>query len=96
MSKKYKIIAILILLFLFGISWNGCGCPWIQSSCRDFKSGITGLTRTVTLYSVDGTIIGEWTGSNMYVDTTDGICSFIDDTRMRVILSGTFVIQEFK
>lgn len=86
---KKRIVAIILLLVLIFLG----GCQSVKSCSRDVGSMGAGLIREVTLYSADGTIIGQWSGK-IYVDTTDGIASFINENNKRIILSGTYVIEE--
>ncbi len=91
MKVKIKLLILVALILPMVISV--AGCEFWEMSCKDFESDTSGLSRTVTLYSVDGSIIKtyEFTGT---IDTTDGVASFNDDSGKRIIFNGTYLIEE--
>lgn len=84
---KKLLVGILFLSIL-------CGCQVFKIVGSDVISSTVGINRTITLYSVDGTIIKQYKTMNG-IDTTDGVCSFMCDNK-KVLISGTFVVEELK
>jgi hypothetical protein len=84
------ISAVVILGLLIWWLWSTPSC---QIQKKDIQSNITGLSRTATLYANDGSIIKAYTFKGT-IDTTDGIASFNDANGKRILLSGTYIIEE--
>ena len=84
-------VAIIVLVF-FILFWAS-QCQSCQMFVKDVKSDVTGLTRTVTLYANDGSVIRSYTFTGT-IDTANGIASFNDANGKRVLLSGTYLMEE--
>jgi hypothetical protein len=93
MKKWFMVLALVLILLTMG---GFTGCPYWDASCKDCESEVTGLPRIITLYANDGTVIQKWESDNVYIDTTDGIASFIDYSKgdKRILISGTYIIEE--
>ena len=87
--KKFIIILALALsatLFL----------PGCASCSRDMKSMASdfngGLNRTVTVYSYNGDILGQWSGK--FAVSKSSNITFFDINGKRVIIQGGIIINE--
>jgi uncharacterized lipoprotein YehR (DUF1307 family) len=84
--KKFVLIFLSVALFFIG-------CKSVNNSWRHFKSGVVGLSRTVTLYSNDGKVIKQWQG-NFLIEDKGGTISWVGDDNKTVLISGTFTVEE--
>jgi len=87
MLKKLVVIGATLAL-LGGIA----GCEDAAKSLKHFQSSTVGLTRIVTLYNCDGTVIKTWSG-RFKVEIIGGTASFIVDGK-EVKVSGIFTVEE--
>ena len=83
---KFAIIAIaMVALF---------GCEATQRGWQDIRSSVSGLDRTATVYSSDGTVIKEYEG-RFDVETNDyGNKVKFDINGRRVLIYNAIVIVE--
>ena len=88
MKKKIAVFALLtaIVLALTGCaSWN--------RELKSFESDISGgLNRTVTVYSCDGDILGQWSGTFDVSQSENE--TFFDVNGKRVIIQGGIIVNE--
>lgn len=86
-----------ILLFS-ALALTLTGCSSIGSGCKSFESNTLGLSRTVTLYSADGSVIRTFTDKIRVGDTTNGGGMYIDVQSgagiKRHFIGGTYIIEE--
>lgn len=76
-----------------GIHWYMTSTARGQRAYKSQKSNLAGgLDRTVTVYSYDGDIIGEWTGK--FDVTENDQETFFDVDGRRVIIQGGIIINE--
>ena len=88
MKKK---IAVFILLAAMMLSLAGCA-SWSRT-WKSFGSDITGgLNRTVTVYSYDGDILGQWSGKFDVSESESE--TYFDVNGKRVIIQGGIIINE--
>ena len=88
MKKK---IAVLALISVMCASLTGCA-SW-QRSVKSLSSDFTGgLDRTVTVYSYDGDILGQWSGKFDVSESSSE--TFFDINGKRVIIQGGIIINE--
>jgi hypothetical protein len=64
----------------------------IQKDIKHSQSSWFGLSRKVTLYSANGTIIREWEGRFKVESTYSGACFIIDGKEIKI--SGTYIVEE--
>lgn len=87
---KKRIIAIVMCLILV-LSLTGCA-SW-RRALKSLGSDISGgLDRTVTVYSYNGEILGQWSGKFDVSETTTE--TFFDLNGKRVIIQGGIIINE--
>lgn len=87
---KKRIVAIVMCLILV-LSLTGCA-SW-QRAMKSFGSDISGgLDRTVTVYSYNGEILGQWSGKFDVSETNTE--TFFDLNGKRVIIQGGIIINE--
>ena len=88
MKKKIAVFALLaaIVLALTGCaSWN--------RELKSFESDISGgLNRTVTAYSYDGDVLGQWSGKFDVSESENE--TFFDINGKRVIIQNAIIINE--
>ena len=88
MKKK---IAVFVLLATMVLSLAGCA-SW-NRELKSFGSDISGgLNRTVTVYSYDGDVLGQWSGTFDVSESENE--TFFDVGGKRVIIQGGIVINE--
>ena len=84
MKKKIAVFALLATMVL---ALTGCA-SW-KRAWKSFGSDVSGgLNRTVTVYSYDGDILGQWSGKFDVSET------FFDVNGKRVIIQGGIIINE--
>lgn len=82
-----KTLALVIVLFCL------CGCQMVKNLGRQIASSTTGISRNITLYSVDGKILKTWFTKSSINDEGAVVC-FYDDKGMAVQISGTIIVQQ--
>ena len=88
MKKK---IAVFTLLATMVLSLAGCA-SWSRA-WKSFGSDVAGgLNRTVTVYSYDGDVLGQWSGKFDVSESENE--TFFDVGGKRVIIQGGIVINE--
>ena len=88
MKKK---IAVFTLLAAMVLSLAGCA-SW-NRELKSFKSDVAGgLNRTVTVYSYDGDILGQWSGKFDVSESENE--TFFDINGKRVIIQNAIIINE--
>ena len=86
-----KQIAVFALLAAMVLSLAGCA-SWSRT-WKSFGSDITGgLNRTVTVYSYDGDILGQWSGKFDVSESESE--TYFDVNGKRVIIQGGIIINE--
>ena len=88
MKKKIAVFALLTAMVL-----SLAGCASWNRELKSFESDISGgLNRTVTVYSYDGDILGQWSGKFDVSESENE--TFFDVDGKRVIIQGGIVINE--
>lgn len=87
--KKFLLTGLLGTV-LIGMS----GCTEIQSSIKDTESDVSGLNRTVNVYSDNGEVLKTYTSKNMRVKDGDGGTITLDFNGRRVIICNAHVVIE--
>ena len=88
MKKKIAVFALLVALVL---ALTGCA-SW-NRELKSFGSDITGgLNRTVTVYSYDGDVLGQWSGKFDVSESENE--TFFDIDGKRVIIQNAIIINE--
>ena len=88
MKKKIAVFALLAAMVL-----SLAGCASWNRELTSFGSDITGgLNRTVTVYSYDGDVLGQWSGKFDVSESENE--TFFDVGGKRVIIQGGIVINE--
>lgn len=86
-----KFIAVLLVVCCIGACLTGCA-SW-KRGLKSIGSDISGgLNRTVTVYSYDGDVLGQWSGK---FDVSESAAeTFFDIDGKRVIIQGGIIINE--
>lgn len=88
MKKKIAVFALLATMVL-----SLAGCASLSREVKSFESDISGgLNRTVTVYSYDGDILGQWSGKFDVSESESE--TYFDVNGKRVIIHGGIVINE--
>lgn len=88
MKKKIAVFALLAAMML---SLTGCA-SWSRM-WKSFGSDISGgLNRTVTVYSYDGDVLGQWSGKFDVSESEQE--TYFDINGKRIIIQGGIVINE--
>ena len=88
MQKK---IAVFVLLAAMELSLAGCA-RW-KRELKSFPTDVAGgLNRTVTVYSYDGDVVGQWSGKFDVSESESE--TFFDVNGKRVIIQGGIIINE--
>ena len=82
---------LMILIVLCGALLTGCSS--LRRGIKSVGSDISGgLDRTVTVYSYDGDVLGQWSGK---FDVSESASeTFFDINGKRVIIQGGIIINE--
>lgn len=80
-----------ILLIVLVLSL--CSCQMIKNAGRQIVSSTTGISREITLYSIDGKIIRKWKTKSSINDEGAVIC-FYDNKGNAVQVSGTVIVEQ--
>ena len=88
MKKKIAVFALLATMML---ALTGCA-SW-KRAWKSFGSDVSGgLNRTVTVYSYDGDVLGQWSGKFDVSESESE--TFFDVNGKRVIIQGGIIINE--
>lgn len=88
MKKKIAVFALLAAMVL-----SLAGCASLNRELKSFESDISGgLNRTVTVYSYDGDILGQWSGKFDVSESENE--TFFDIDGKRVIIQNAIIINE--
>ena len=88
MKKKIAVFALLATMVL-----SLAGCASWNRELKSFGSDITGgLNRTVTAYSYDGDVLGQWSGKFDVSESENE--TFFDINGKRVIIQNAIIINE--
>lgn len=87
-------LSVLALVAGSALWLSGC----TQQQRTNFKEtwrAQSGIPRKIALYAADGKLIREWT-TKTGVDDRGGSVTFLDASGSRVMIGGTYVIEEAK
>ena len=88
MKKKIAVFALLAAMVL-----SLAGCASWNRELKSFKSDVSGgLNRTVTAYSYDGDVLGQWSGKFDVSESENE--TFFDIDGKRVIIQNAIIINE--
>ena len=88
MKKKIAVFALLAAMVL-----SLAGCASWNRELKSFESDISGgLNRTVTAYSYDGDVLGQWSGKFDVSESENE--TFFDINGKRVIIQNAIIINE--
>ena len=88
MKKKIAVFALLAAMVLALTGCASWSCAW-----KSFGSDVTGgLNRTVTAYSYDGDVLGQWSGKFDVSESENE--TFFDINGKRVIIQNAIIINE--
>lgn len=88
MKKKIAVFALLATIML-----SLAGCASWNRALKSFGSNVSGgLNRTVTVYSYDGDILGQWSGKFDISESENE--TFFDINGKRVIIQNAIIINE--
>lgn len=88
MKKKITVFALLAAMVL-----SLAGCASWNRALKSFGSDVAGgLNRTVTVYSYDGDVLGQWSGKFDVSESENE--TYFDVNGKRVIIHGGIVINE--
>ena len=86
-----RIIAILLTVCCMATCLTGCA-SW-KRGMKSIGSDLNGgLNRTVTVYSYDGDVLGQWSGKFDVSESSSE--TFFDIDGKRVIIQGGIIINE--
>jgi hypothetical protein len=70
------------------------GCQRLEKAGKHWESANEGLNRTITLYDLEGDVVGRW-NAKTYVETNrDGIIAFLDSAGKETKISGGIVLVQ--
>ena len=85
------------LLLILGIAVAAAalsGCQRLEKAGKNWESANEGLDRTITLYDLEGDVVGRW-HAKTYIETRrDGIVAFLDSAGKEVKLAGGIVVVQ--
>ena len=88
MKKKIAVFALLAAMVL-----SLAGCARWSRAWKSFGSDVAGgLNRTVTVYSYDGDVLGQWSGKFDVSESENE--TFFDIDGKRVIIQNAIIINE--
>lgn len=94
MRKPLRGAALLIILTLAVAAAALSGCQRLEKAGKHWESGMDGLNRTISLYDIEGDLMGRW-NAKTYVETRrDGIIAFLDSAGKEVKLHGGIVVVQ--
>lgn len=83
---------LVVILALIGVFFTGC--EKVQKNLKDKQAEWMGLERTVSVYSLDGKLVKEYSG-DINVDTTvQGRIYFILDDGKSVMTNMPYIVEE--
>ena len=85
------------LLLILGIAVAAAalsGCQRLEKVGKHWESANEGLNRTITLYDLEGDMVGQW-HAKTYIETSrSGIVAFLDSAGKEVKLAGGIVVVQ--
>jgi len=70
------------------------GCQRLEKAGKNWESANEGLKRTITLYDLEGDVVGRW-NARTYVETSRaGIIAFLDSAGKETKISGGIVVVQ--
>lgn len=87
--KRFIAICLILVTLMFCLSGCASWSRSLKSIGSDFSGG---LDRTVTVYSYDGQILGQWSGKFDVSESEQE--TYFDVNGKRVIIQGGIVINE--
>lgn len=89
MTKRIVSIGLIISALIICLT----GCASWKRGWKSFTSDVgNGLERTVTVYSYDGDVLGQWSGKFDVAETSTE--TYFDLDGKRVIIQGGIIINE--
>ena len=88
-----KTEGVFWVALIVSVTLLASGCQSAKKQWRHTISSVSGLDRTVRLYSADGKEIKEWTGKFM-VELEGGVASWLNADGKEVKISGTYIIEQ--
>ncbi len=95
-KKPLRGPALLLILAIAVSAAAASGCQRMEKFGKHWESGMDGLNRTITVYDLEGDVIGRWKAKT-YVETRrDGIVAFLDSAGHETkIAGGIVIVQEY-
>ena len=88
---------VLLLMLAFAVAAAGAGCQRMEKFGKHWESGMDGLDRTISQYSIDGRLMNRW-NAKTYIETGRrgaDMVSFLDSAGHEVkLVGGIVVVQE--
>ena len=85
---------LLLLLFFAVAAATSAGCQRMEKFGKHWESGTEGLDRTISLYDIEGDLVGRW-NAKTYIETNrSGIIAFLDSAGHEVKLAGGIVVVQ--
>lgn len=85
--KKFLLVLSITIISLTHYGCNGCA-----NTIKHLQSEVSGLNRTITLFTANGDTLGSWNTSSV-VEDHGGSCSFLFNGKSMYV-AGTYTIQE--
>lgn len=70
------------------------GCQRLEKAGKHWESGTEGLDRTITLYDLEGDVIGRWSAKTYIETSRSGIIAFLDSAGHETKLTGGIVVVQ--
>lgn len=89
-----KNIKRLIILLAVALVLLATGCQSIDRGIKDIGSSVSGLERTLKVYSYDGELLHEYSGKFDISENSDGTKIKFDLSGKRVMIYNAIVVVE--
>ena len=93
-KNSLRIGGMLIILTIAIAAALLSGCQRMEKFGKHWESGMEGLNRTITLYDLEGDVIGRWQAKTYIETRRDGIVAFLDSAGKEVKLAGGIVVVQ--
>ncbi len=94
LKNPLKGIGLLVIVAIAIAAMVLSGCQRLDKAGKHWESGTDGLNRTITLYDLEGDVIGRW-NAKTYIETSrSGIIAFLDSAGHETKLSGGIVVVQ--
>jgi hypothetical protein len=94
--KRLPWPVLLLILAVALAAAGGAGCKRMDKVNKNLESSFDGLNRTISLYDLNGQLVGRWNSKTDIEAKRTDIIAFLDSAGHEVKLAGGIVVVQEK